>query len=31
MGRNTLTNGHCLLELIEKAQVDVLKALSELP
>lgn len=31
MGKKTLTNSHCLLELTEKAQAGVLKAFSGLP
>jgi len=31
MGKKTLTNAHCLLDLIEKAPASVLKAFSELP
>lgn len=31
MGKKTLTNAHCLLELIEKAPVPILKAFSGLP
>lgn len=31
MGRKTLTNAHCLLDLIEKAPVPVIKDFSGLP
>ena len=31
MGKKTLTNAHCLLDLIEKAPVQTLKAFSGLP
>jgi len=31
MGKKTLTNAHCLLDLIEKAPVSILKAFSGLP
>jgi len=31
MGKKTLTNAHCLLELIERAQADLLKTFSGLP
>lgn len=31
MGKKTLTNAHCLLELTEKARAGVLKAFSGLP
>ena len=31
MGKKTLTNAHCLLDLIEKAPIQTLKAFSGLP